>query len=88
VLNELASTFRTYSVAGDGSLTLLATTPTGGTTPRHFSFLPGGRAIVVANQGSGTITGFRFDPSTGALTPVGQLATATQPTFVQVIERQ
>jgi 6-phosphogluconolactonase len=75
-----------FSVATNGSLSLLATTPTGDTTPRHFSFVPGGRALVVANQGSGTITGFRFDPTTGALTPVGQLTTATSPTFVEVIE--
>ncbi|HUQ03795.1 MAG TPA: beta-propeller fold lactonase family protein [Kofleriaceae bacterium] len=73
--------------AADGSLTFVAATPTGGSTPRHFSFVPGGRAIVVANQQSGTITGFRFDPSTGALTPLGELATASSPTFVQIIER-
>jgi 6-phosphogluconolactonase len=76
-----------FRTASDGLLTLLGTTPTGGSTPRHFSFLPDGRAIVVANQNSGTITGFRFDPATGSLTPLGSLATATQPTFVQVIER-
>jgi 6-phosphogluconolactonase len=76
-----------FRAATDGSLSLVATTPTGGSTPRHFSFVPGGRAIVVANQGSGTITGFRFDPTTGALTPIGQLATAQSPTFVEVIER-
>jgi 6-phosphogluconolactonase len=76
-----------FAVASDGSLSLLGTTPTGGSTPRHFSFVPGGRAIVVANQDSGTVTGLRFDPTTGALTPIGQLTTATLPTFVQVIER-
>lgn len=75
-----------FSAAGDGSLTLLGTTPTGGATPRHFSFVPGGRAIVVANQDGGNVTGFSFDPDSGALTSIGELTTATSPTYVGVIE--
>jgi 6-phosphogluconolactonase len=75
-----------FAAAQDGSLTLHDTTPSGGATPRHFSFLPGSDAIVVANQDGGTIHGFRFDADTGDLTAVGELTSAFLPTYVGVIE--
>jgi 6-phosphogluconolactonase len=54
-----------YAIGGDGKLTLLDDTPTGGMTPRHFSL--DATQLVVANQDSSTITRFTLDAA-GALT--------------------
>lgn len=73
----------TFAVnAADGRLTLVGHTPTGGNTPRSFALNAEGTLLIVANQNSGTLTGFRVDPNTGALTPLGQLATPPSPAYV------
>jgi len=74
-----------FDVGTNGALTLAANTPTGGATPRHFSLVPGGAALLVANQGAGTIHAFHVDLSTGRLTTVGQVAQVTSPAFVGAI---
>lgn len=43
----------------------------GGSGPRDFVFDPTGRFVLVANMLSGNVAVFRFDPASGALTPVG-----------------
>jgi 6-phosphogluconolactonase len=74
-----------FEVGAGGALTLIANTPTGGSTPRHFSLVPGGEAMLVANLDSDTIHGFRIDPATGLLTPVGEVAAVSSPAFVGAI---
>lgn len=74
-----------FDVGAGGALTLVANTPTGGATPRHFSLVPGGDALLVANQNAGTIHGFRIDGATGRLTPVGQVAAVPSAAFVGAI---
>lgn len=54
--------------ARNGRLTLLANTPTGGSTPRNFTLDPSGRWLLAANQRSNSIVTFAVEPSTGALT--------------------
>ncbi|HTJ46283.1 MAG TPA: lactonase family protein [Kofleriaceae bacterium] len=71
-----------FAVASDGALTAIAHTPTEGARPRHFSILPGGKALLVANQDSGTIVGFTIDQSTGLLTSRGTVANVPGPEFV------
>jgi 6-phosphogluconolactonase len=71
-----------FEIGAGGALTRIANTPTGGSTPRHFSLLPGGDAILVANLDSGTIHGFRIDGGTGLLTSVGEVAAVASPAFV------
>lgn len=73
-----------FALASDGRMTLLAHTPTGGAHPRHFSIDPSGDFLYVANRDSDDIHGFRIDPATGALTPMGKLATIARPQFVAV----
>lgn len=62
-----------FAIAGDGALTAVAHVATGGQKPRHFALLDlgGATALLVANQTSGTITGFHVDAQTGALTRAG-----------------
>lgn len=74
-----------FDVGAGGALTLAANTPTGGATPRHFSLVPGGEALLVANQNGGSIHAFHVDGDTGRLTSVGQVATVTSPAFVGAI---
>lgn len=63
-----------FAVESDGSrLTLLDAVPTGGAYPRHFALSPSGTLLFAANQNSNTIRTFRVNPSTGELTPSGDL---------------
>ncbi|MFG3136315.1 lactonase family protein [Streptomyces sp. NPDC048211] len=56
---------------GGAALRLLDTVPVGGDFPRHTAFSPDGTLLFAANQRSGTVTAFRVDGDTGALTPSG-----------------
>ena len=49
---------------------------TGGKTPRNFALSPSGEWLVCGHQDSALITIFRVDPSTGTLTPAGQMSPA------------
>ncbi|MFE9814710.1 lactonase family protein [Streptomyces sp. NPDC005773] len=61
-----------YAVEDDGAtLRLLDTVPVGGDFPRHTAFSPDGTLLLAANQRSGTVTAFRVDADSGALSPVG-----------------
>lgn len=61
-----------YAVEGGGAaLRLLDTVPVGGDFPRHTAFSPDGALLFAANQRSGTVTAFRVDADSGALSPVG-----------------
>ena len=68
--------------AGTGGLTRVGHTPTGGSTPRHFSIDPTGTLLFAANQASGTVFAFRIDGQSGALTSLGQVASVSDPQWV------
>ncbi len=67
---------------GGAALRLLATPPVGGKFPRHISFDPTGSLLFAANQNSGTVTSFRVDRASGALTPSGTPLAAPTPVCV------
>ena len=46
-----------------------------GAGPRHFAFHPDGRFAYVINELDGTITGFAYNTTTGALTPIETVST-------------
>jgi 6-phosphogluconolactonase len=71
-----------YAVDANGALRLIEIEPTRGKTPRNFTIDPGGRWLIAANQESNTLAVFRIDQSTGALDPVGPLATVPSPVSV------
>jgi 6-phosphogluconolactonase (cycloisomerase 2 family) len=61
-VNELgAGTVSAFSVADDGHLTLLAVRGTGGGHPCHLAVPAGGRHLVVANYGTGSVTVLPLD---------------------------
>ena len=49
--------------------------PPEGEGPRHFCFHPNQNFIFTANEDSSTVTSYRFDNQTGALSPVQTVAT-------------
>jgi 6-phosphogluconolactonase len=71
-----------FSVGADGALTLVEHESTRGRTPRNFTVDPTGRWLIAANQGSGSLAVFQIDQKTGALEPVGPLATVGSPVSV------
>ena len=54
-------------IGENGRLTQTARMPSGGKTPRDFSFSPSGRHLVVANQDSDRLTVFGVDHAAGTL---------------------
>jgi 6-phosphogluconolactonase len=71
-----------FSVGAQGALTLVEHESTRGQTPRNFALDPSGRWLIAANQRSGTLAVFRIDQATGALSPVGPLASVGSPVSV------
>ena len=65
-----------------GTLHLKDEYPTMGKTPRNFEIDPTGKFLLAANQESNNIVIFRIDPTTGALTPTGDVAEAPTPVCI------
>ncbi len=63
-----------YALGGSGGALTPAAVPTiatrPGAGPRHIAFHPGGRFVYVTNELDLTVGAYRFDPATGALTPL------------------
>ncbi|WP_433521015.1 lactonase family protein [Nocardia pseudovaccinii] len=86
VTNELDGTVNSYRFEScTGTSTLIASVavrpPESGGPPwtSELRGTPDGRYLYVAERTSSTITGFRIDPATGLLDPVGHTPTETQP---------
>ncbi|WP_063037842.1 lactonase family protein [Nocardia pseudovaccinii] len=86
VTNELDGTVNSYRFEScTGTLTLIASAavrpPESGGPPwtSELRGTPDGRYLYVAERTSSTITGFRIDPATGLLDPVGHTPTEAQP---------
>jgi 6-phosphogluconolactonase len=71
-----------------GKLTPEGHVPSGGKTPRYFTFDPTGRYIFAANQDSDNIVAFRADPASGHLTPAGKTIPLSAPVCVQFAAAQ
>jgi 6-phosphogluconolactonase len=67
---------------GHGRLTLLGHEPTRGRTPRSFGVDPTGTWLLVANQNSDNVVGFRLNGETGRLEATGQEVTVPAPVCV------
>lgn len=75
----------TFSVGGDGKLSLVGHQSTLGKTPRHFQIEPSGKILLAANQDSGNIVTFFVDSTKGTLTPTGKTVNLPSPQFVGVV---
>ena len=73
----------TFAIGGDGKLTFVGTTPSGGNVPRSFALSADGSLMLVANE-SGNVTSFRVDPATGALSKLLVNDVPPKPQFVGI----
>lgn len=75
----ISNAITTYSIAKDGSLTLVDTQDCAGENPRNFVIDPSGRFLLVANGKSNNIAVFAIDSRTGRLTKTVQYARIEKP---------
>lgn len=80
VTNRGQDSVARFAVGGAGAtLTLLDTVPAGGASPRHISLDPTGALMFCANEDSHSVTVFRRNAGTGALTATGSSLTLPIP---------
>ena len=68
-----------------GTLHLKDEYSTMGKTPRNFAIDPTGKFLLAANQESNKIVIFRIDPTTGALSPTGEVTEAPAPVCITFV---
>jgi 6-phosphogluconolactonase len=83
--NRGADDISVYSIAPEGTLTLVESVPTQGKTPGNFAIDPTGSWLVVANQSSDALVLFGIDSLTGRLTATGQTFEIGTPSCVKFL---
>ncbi|GIH20361.1 lactonase family protein [Rugosimonospora africana] len=78
--NRGADTITTFGIDDAGALHGLDEVACGGAWPRHFAIVDD--VLLVANERSDSVTGFRLDPATGVPQPLGVLVETGKPTCV------
>ena len=73
-----------YKIGDDGRLELLKIQPSGGKNPQNLAITPGGELLLCANMASGSVTVFRIDSATGALTQIGEPIKQPSPSCIMV----
>lgn len=75
--NRGHDTLAVFEISPDGSLKLLGHKSTGGKGPRHFTFSPDEKLILVANQYTNNIVSLKRDSQTGMLKYANQVEALT-----------
>lgn len=83
--NRGHDTIAVFSIAPNGTLTLIENAATQGKIPRNFGIDPTGSFLLAANQDSNNIVVFRIDKKTGRLTATGQTVEAPAPICVKFL---
>jgi 6-phosphogluconolactonase len=78
--NRGANAVTTFAIGEHGVPRAIDEVSVDGVWPRHFAIVDG--TMLVANERSDNITGFRLDPDTGRPQPLGVLAETGTPTCV------
>jgi 6-phosphogluconolactonase (cycloisomerase 2 family) len=86
VANQSSTNMAAYTIASDGSLTLLSTSPFGtNANPNVIAGDSGGKYLFVGNQSSSaTIESFSLDTSNGTLTTVATYTVPGTPTSIVI----
>jgi 6-phosphogluconolactonase len=79
VSNRGEDTIAIFAIDDNGTLKEVQRIPTGGKTPRFFTFDPSFQWILVGNQDSASVTVFRRDQGTGKLSGPTQTITIDSP---------
>lgn len=80
--NRLHDTIAICAIDGSGRLTRVGEVPTLGDYPRHCTFDPAGKFFYVSNQRSDSVTCFKMNRQTGALSFTGQYTAVGTPAIV------
>jgi len=72
-----------YRIMGCGHLKFLHCVSTGGRTPRHFKFAPGGKFCYVANQDTNNVSVFSFNEFSGKMAKVDDYLVKS-PNFIAI----
>jgi 6-phosphogluconolactonase len=84
--NRGEDTIVVYSIdATKGTLTQVASVPTGGKEPRSFEIDPTGSLLFAENQKSDNIVVFKIDQKTGQLTATGKVLEVASPVCVKFV---
>ncbi len=84
--NRGEDTIVVYSIdAAKGTLTQVASVPTGGKEPRSFEVDPTGQLLFAENQKSDNIAVFKIDQKTGQLTPTGKVLDVASPVCLKFL---
>jgi 6-phosphogluconolactonase len=84
--NRGEDTIVVYAVDGaKGTLTQVASVPTGGKEPRSFEIDPTGMLLFAENQKSDNIVVFKIDQKTGNLTPTGKVLEVASPVCLKFV---
>jgi len=85
VSNRGDNSLAIFKVLDDGRLERIDIVSTGGKFPRHFALTPCGKAVLVANQDSSTLTLFTRDIHTGLIVPTGQEYSVPAPNYIRFL---
>ena len=84
--NRGEDTIVVYAIDGArGTLTQVASVPTGGKEPRSFEVDPTGTLLFAENQKSDNVVVFKIDQKTGQLTPTGKVLDVGSPVCLKFV---
>ena len=84
--NRGEDTIVVYAIDGaKGTLTQVASVPTGGKEPRSFEIDPTGTLLFAENQKSDNVVVFKIDQKTGKLTPTGKVLDVGAPVCLKFV---
>jgi len=86
VSNRGDNSLAIFKVLDDGRLERIDVVPTGGKFPRHFALTPCGKAVLVANQDSSTLTLFSRDTGTGLITATRNGYNVPAPNYIRFLD--
>jgi len=85
VSNRGDNSLAIFKVQPDGQLQRIDVVPTGGKFPRHFALTPCGKAVIVANQDSSTLTLFSRDIESGLIEATGKEHALPAPNYIRFL---
>ena len=87
VSNRLHNAVAIFAVAADGQLKAIAETWVHADSPRSLCIDPAGTLLYSCNQRGDSITSFRLNPATGALTFTGRFEPVGSPAVMTMLKR-
>ncbi len=86
VSNRLHSTLSIFAVAADGQLRMTSETWVHADSPRSAAIDPGGEFIFSCNQKGDSITSFRINAASGALSFTGRFEPVGSPAVMVMLK--